>query len=377
MALTGWPDGPPVPPPAGLTAGVDAIVDEIEQRTTALGRPVRVSWDAALCGRASLLGLVRRGRVSPNGSCRLLPAADGWVAVNLARADDIDLIPALTGAGPADPWAALAQSVARRAATEFVSHARLLCLPAAPLPEGERAIEPQYATIDRGARRAGALECSWTVVDLSSLWAGPLAARILAEAGATVVKVESSSRPDGARATPAFYRWLHPESEISVTVDLRTDAGRERVADLIDDADVVIEASRPRALQQLGLGPDDRKTKAGQVWLSITGYGRDAPGRDWVAFGDDAAVAGGLVGWDASGAPVFCGDAVADPLTGLAGALAVLRALDTGGGQLIDMAMSRVAADLARRPLEDERSARGDDLTRDDGGRDRHRSISR
>jgi crotonobetainyl-CoA:carnitine CoA-transferase CaiB-like acyl-CoA transferase len=66
-----------------------------------------------------------------------------------------------------------------------------------------------------------------------------------------------------------------------------------------------------------------------------------------VAFGDDAAVAGGLVGWDDAGAPVFCADAIADPISGLAGAVAVLRALDAGGGQLIDLAMSRVAAIMA------------------------------
>jgi hypothetical protein len=58
-------------------------------------------------------------------------------------------------------------------------------------------------------------------------------------------------------------------------------------------------------------------------------------------------VAGGLVGRDEAGDPVFCGDAVADPLTGLMGALAVLRSLEAGGGQLIDLAMSRVAAVMA------------------------------
>ena len=109
----------------------------------------------------------------------------------------------------------------------------------------------------------------------------------------------------------------------------------------------MIEASRPRALEQLGLGPDDRPPRPGRVWLSITGHGRAQPGRDWVAFGDDAAVAGGLVGRDAGGGPVFCGDAIADPITGLAGAVAVLRALDAGGGKLIDLSMSRAAGAMA------------------------------
>jgi hypothetical protein len=348
MALGGWPEGPPVLPPTGLPARLDALVDEIECRTAERGHPVRVSWAAMLSGRAGLLDLGRRGRTSPNGTCRLLRAADGWVALNLARADDVTLVPALTGVTSTDPWDNAARAAARTAGAEFVTRARLLGLAAAPLPEPSPPIEADACTIvDRSGRRTDGDGESWQVVDLSSLWAGPVAARVLAAAGAAVIKVESSSRPDGARATPAFYRWVHSEDDVTVTVDLASEAGRERVAALIDGADVVIEGSRPRALEQLGLGPADRPGRAGQVWLSITGYGRDEPGRDSVAFGDDAAVAGGLVGWDEAGEPVFCGDAIADPLTGLAGALAVLRARDTGGGQLIDLAMARMAAAMA------------------------------
>jgi hypothetical protein len=110
---------------------------------------------------------------------------------------------------------------------------------------------------------------------------------------------------------------------------------------------VVIEASRPRALAQLGLAPDAASRRAGQVWLSITGYGRGVP--DWVAFGDDAAVAGGLVGWD-SGEPVFCADAAADPLAGVCGALAVACSMAAGGGHLIDLSMRAAAAAFAAAP---------------------------
>ena len=144
-----------------------------------------------------------------------------------------------------------------------------------------------------------------------------------------------------------FYQWVHPPVEASVRLDFRSPTGRAEAAALIDAADVVIEASRPRALEQLGLGPDNRPPRPGRVWLSITGHGRSWPGRDWVAFGDDAAVAGGLVGRDADGGPVFCGDAIADPITGLAGAVAVLRALEAGGGKLIDLSMSRAAGAVA------------------------------
>ena len=84
--------------------------------------------------------------------------------------------------------------------------------------------------------------------------------------------------------------------------------------------------------------------------LRITGHGADGAGADFVAFGDDAAVAGGLVGRSADG-PVFCADAVADPLAGLEAAAAAVEALARGGGELIDVAMSAVAAGYAALPL--------------------------
>jgi crotonobetainyl-CoA:carnitine CoA-transferase CaiB-like acyl-CoA transferase len=186
------------------------------------------------------------------------------------------------------------------------------------------------------------------VVDLSSLWAGPLSARVLSDAGAPVTKVESAARPDGARGTPDFYRHLHPDEQSNVVVDLSSARGRAQLHELVEAADVVIEASRPRALEQLGSGPEQVRPKSGRVWLSITGYGRRGPGANWIAFGDDAAVAGGLTAKNDTGEPVFCADAVADPVTGLFGAAAVLRSLAAGGGHLIDLALAGAAAAVAR-----------------------------
>ena len=67
------------------------------------------------------------------------------------------------------------------------------------------------------------------------------------------------------------------------------------------------------------------------------------------AFGDDAAVAGGLIGHDGAG-PVFVGDAIADPLTGLEAAAAVRASVGRGGGELIEVAMAAVAASYAAQP---------------------------
>ena len=83
-----------------------------------------------------------------------------------------------------------------------------------------------------------------------------------------------------------------------------------------------------------------------RVWARITGHGSTGPGADWIGFGDDAAVAGGLIAGTPT-APMFCGDAIADPLTGLETATAVATALRTGGGVRIDIALARVAATYA------------------------------
>ena len=182
------------------------------------------------------------------------------------------------------------------------------------------------------------------VVDLSALWAGPLCAHLLSRAGARVVKVEDPRRPDGARGGPAaFFDHLHAGHEFR-SLDFRADAQALRA--LIASADVVIESSRPRALGALGISAE-AAADAGTVWVSITGHGRTDGNR--VAFGDDAAVAGGLVGSDEHGDPVFCGDALADPLSGLYAAGAALAQLRSGRGGLLDVAMSGVAADAARR----------------------------
>ena len=162
------------------------------------------------------------------------------------------------------------------------------------------------------------------VVDLSSLWAGPTCARLLTGAGATVVKVESATRPDGARrGNRDFYERLHAGQE-ERSVAFETAAGVAELRALLAEADVIIEGSRPRALERLGIEPTEVVAdRPGAVWLSITAYGRSGPWRNRVGFGDDCAAAGGLVAWTADGSPAFVADAVADPLTGMVAAALV------------------------------------------------------
>jgi crotonobetainyl-CoA:carnitine CoA-transferase CaiB-like acyl-CoA transferase len=175
----------------------------------------------------------------------------------------------------------------------------------------------------------------------AEMWAGPLCGRLLARSGAVVVKVESPGRPDGTRAGDrAFFDWMN-SGKFSYAVDF--DRDRKAVHNLLAVADVVLEGSRPAALHRRGLGPLDVSARPGRVWVRITGHGARA---NRVAFGDDAAVAGGLVGWDGD-SPVFSGDAIADPLTGLEATAAVLGSLARGGAEVIEMSMAAVAAQYA------------------------------
>lgn len=418
MALTGMPEGPPVASPAPVLAMLAQVTAEFARVTGESGTAVHANPAELIAGRAALAGLTRGGRVSAGGSSFLLRAADGWCAVTVSRPDDIAAVPAIAGAlglagagGDAAETRAQARTVLAAAAAvtpaaEFAAAAQLVGVPAAALPAstlasflaspglaagvsltvpghaslGGAAGWPPWRTTRIAAPAARATLQGAVVADLSSMWAGPLCSRLLGLAGAQVIKVESPARPDGARVgNREFFDWLH-SGHRSLCVDFGTRAGQTALAALLEVADVVIEASRPRALAAAGLAPDKIAHRPGQVWLSITGYGRSVPER--VAFGDDAAVAGGLVGWatigghgqggrgagahhagepsslgrrahrESSPEPVFCADAIADPLTGACGALAVALSLSAGGGELIDLPMSEVAAAFAAAKLD-------------------------
>jgi crotonobetainyl-CoA:carnitine CoA-transferase CaiB-like acyl-CoA transferase len=112
------------------------------------------------------------------------------------------------------------------------------------------------------------------------------------------------------------------------------------MADLVGQADIVIEASRARALAGFGLDAA-AAVAAGCTWISITAHGRAS---NRVGFGDDVAAGSGLVAIDSEGLPLFVGDALADPLTGLAAAVAAMSEPAAGGGILWDIPMSRVVA---------------------------------
>jgi hypothetical protein len=334
--LTGLPDGPPDFSRANVLARAESVA-------AAAGHALDIAIDAGslLAGRAGMLGLTRGGRVSAGGATRLLAVRDGWCAITLSRPDDVAAVPALLQAdeATADPWPALQRWAATHPVSAVIERALLLDIPAAGLGEATAASPRVRRMGSRAHRRelAGLL-----VADLSSLWAGPLCGRLLARAGATVVKVESPRRPDGTRDGDAvFFDWVNGE-KLSCCLDF--DDQSEELRELLAVADIVIESSRPAALARRRLGPDDVAPRPGRIWLRINGHDAPRP-----AFGDDAAVAGGLVGAAVDG-PAFCGDAIADPLAGLDAALAVAESLGRGGGELIHVSMAAVAATYAALP---------------------------
>ena len=286
--------------------------------------------------RARLRNTIRKGQFCAGGYGRLLETRDGTIALNLVREDDWDLIPAWLE-DYAEDWDGIETLASEKSADYLVERAAEIGLAVAkdeiPLKSETWFSTQQFET----ARCVAPL-----IVDLSGLWAGPLASSLLGMAGARVVKVESPTRPDGMRAGhKGFYDLLNAGKDC-VALNFREPSDLEKLKALLDKADVVIEASRPRALRQLGIAAEDYVVqKPGKIWARLTAYGQ---AENRIGFGDDIAISAGLasVMRMAHDEPCFVGDAIADPTNGLHLALAIQASLTQGGGTVIDFSMRDV-----------------------------------
>lgn len=366
MGLTGTPDGPPLVPAFDAAGAIrrqfDALAVVAGRSAASLGVDFHL-----LTERARLMQLVRGGQQSCNRSCRLLEARDGWVALNLPRPHDREMLRPWLGVDGdvPDPWPAIAAAVARRDRAVLLADAADLSIAMAALPDAA----PAAAT---APIRDGCIavpqpaEARPLVVDLSSLWAGPLCGRLLALAGARVIKVESRSRPETMRqAWPEMFDRLNAGKE-SIALDFDRDGDHALLRALLARADIVIGSARPRAFTQLGLEPRDFLARNPRLtWIAITAHGWHGDAAHRVGFGDDAAVAAGLVAIDTAGRPTFVGDAIADPLTGIAAATAALESWRSGRGGLHDVSLRATAMGIAgaRRLAVEERG----ELARRDG----------
>jgi hypothetical protein len=317
--------------------------------------PTGFSAAQLLTERAAISGYVSRGAVAPGGSCRLLDAADGGIALNLARDDDWDLLPAWLETDVAADWDAVAVAVRGRSALQLVERGREIGLavgldeipndavggPSGPIWSG---LKPLPQQISSQSRLKPLLQRNKPprVIDLSSLWAGPLCGHLLQRLGAEVVKVESTQRPDGARRGPSSFFDLLNAGKASVALDFTTAAGRAALAALIESADIVIEGSRPRALRQLGIDAAALcARRPGLIWIGITAYGRAPATENWIGYGDDVGVAAGLTESvrRATGVRRIVGDAIADPLTGIRAARLAWEAWRAGSGGVLDVSL--------------------------------------
>ncbi|MGH9046639.1 MAG: CoA transferase [Acidimicrobiales bacterium] len=348
MWLTGDPNGPPVSIEYPLITNLSALGSAVFELTTAFGRPVAVDTGRLLVERAAERRFTRHGSESTNRSCRLLRCVDGWIACNLPRAVDVDSLPAVIDTPVAgEHWGALAVALRRRSVEEVTERSQLVGIAAAPLDRRPISGPVELARLGEAAPTStGPL-----IADFSAMWAGPLCSHLLGLSGARVVKVEDPTRPDGSRAgDPSMFARLH-QGHRSLRASFSTEQGRHAIGKLVEKADIVIESSRPRALAQIGLTPGDfLSARPGRTWISVTGYGRTGTLSNWVAFGDDAAVAGGLVAWSDPETPVFCADAIADPVSGLFAAFGGLVSMTAGGGFLVDVSMSASAAAMRHGP---------------------------
>ncbi len=174
------------------------------------------------------------------------------------------------------------------------------------------------------------------VLELGSFIAAPFATRVFADFGAEVVKIERPGTGDELRGwrlgrgnTSMMFRTI-ARNKKSVTLDLRTDEGRDLALELVRASDVVVENFRPGTLERWGLGPDVlADVNPDVVVVRISGYGQTGPMKDRAGFGGVAEAFGGMrhiTGYPDRD-PVRPGAAVGDSLAGLYGAIGALMLL--------------------------------------------------
>jgi crotonobetainyl-CoA:carnitine CoA-transferase CaiB-like acyl-CoA transferase len=192
------------------------------------------------------------------------------------------------------------------------------------------------------------------VIDLAHVMAGPTCARMLADMGADVVKVEKADGGDDTRrmlppdikGEPAAYMMMN-RNKRGIVLDLKKPAGREALKRLLKTADALIENYRHDTLDKLGLGYDDLKAiNPGLIYCALSGFGRTGPfatqgGYDLIAQGMSGLMS--ITGEGPGRPPVKIGSPACDITAGIIGAMAVCAAyahkLKTGEGQFVDTSL--------------------------------------
>lgn len=196
-----------------------------------------------------------------------------------------------------------------------------------------------------------------TVLDLSSVIAGPYASQILGDMGATVIKIEPPQGdimrgPGPARSAGMGAAFLNANrNKRSVTLDLKNPADSLRLLNMVADAHVFLHNMRPAAIARLGLSFEDISVyNPGLIYCAIVGYGQDGPYRNRPAYDDIIQAASGWAGLERrlGGTPKYAPTIVADKVSALyaVGAInaALLHRERTGEGQYVEVPMYETMA---------------------------------
>jgi crotonobetainyl-CoA:carnitine CoA-transferase CaiB-like acyl-CoA transferase len=191
------------------------------------------------------------------------------------------------------------------------------------------------------------------VLDLTRILAGPFCTMILADMGADVIKVETPGIGDPLRQQGAkrdglsWYFAGFNRNKRSLSLNLRSEAGKDVLARLIAGCDVLVENYRPGVLDRMGFGEERLKQlKPDLVYANISGFGTTGPYRDRPSFDFIAQAMSGFmaVTGPAGGEPMRAGPPIADLVAGLYGAIGVCAALvrrgRTGAGDTVGSSLN-------------------------------------
>ena len=192
------------------------------------------------------------------------------------------------------------------------------------------------------------------VLEVGTLISGPYAGRLLGDMGADVIKIEPPGSPDPLRTWGQaevegrhFFWTVHARNKKCVTLNLRTQAGRELFLDLVERADIIIENFRPGTLERWNLGYDVlRQRNRGIILVRVSGYGQTGPDAGKAGYASVAEAVSGLRHMNGfpGGPPPRLALSLGDTLAGMfaaQGALAALyRRTVTGEGQVVDTALT-------------------------------------
>jgi hypothetical protein len=250
----------------------------------------------------------------------------GWVHADVL-AEDEDLLALLAAEGGDAEALATASQACRLPVTPYRSGAAAWEVPPTG-PAAVRRLEP------------GAV----SVLDLTAMWAGPLATMLLGAWGADVVTVEPPVRPDGLRGSPAQFAILD-RAKRRRPWDLRAGADRAAFDDAVRAADVLVESFSSRVLGNLGYDRTAlRRLNPELVVVAVRAFPSTGPDATWVAYGRGVHAAGGLGMVEGVPQPALL--AYPDPLAGLAAFGAVLDALGTGGPVDVEVSLAASIAPL-------------------------------